>query len=217
MSDELLTQEKYWDSEVNEFDSIYSHGKSRFSNWLDKTFRWDMYARYEYTLKHSEPIKGRSFLDVGCGTGRYSIEYAKQNAGKVVGLDISSEMIKICKMRAEKDNFEKQCSFYQTDLTKYNLDSKFDVCIGIGLFDYISDPAPVILKMQQAVSECAIMSFPRAGTWRALIRKIRLRLKGCPVFFYSKAKIENELNKAGFKKIEIEILGQLFCVTAHVK
>jgi len=217
MSDELFTQEKYWDSEVNEFDSIYSHGKSKLSNWLDKTFRWDMYARFEYTIKNSEPIKNRSFLDVGCGTGRYSIEFAKRGAGKVVGIDISKEMIKVCNLQAEKSGYQKLCTFYQTDLTKFNSENKFDVCIGIGLFDYISNPLPVISKMQKLVSDSAIMTFPRFGTWRAFIRKIRLGLKGCPVYFYSKSKIEKILTEAGFHKFEIEIVGQLYCITAYVK
>ncbi|MHB1689029.1 MAG: class I SAM-dependent methyltransferase [Ignavibacteriaceae bacterium] len=215
MTNELLTQEKYWDSEVKDFDSIYSHGKSRFSNWLDKTFRWDMYARYEFTLKNSEPIKDKSFLDVGCGTGRYSIEFAKRGAGKVVGLDISNEMIKVCEDRSKKEGFENFCIFYQTDLIQYRNDSLFDVCIGVGLFDYISNPLPVISKMHKVVSGCAIMTFPRSGTWRAYLRKIRLGLKGCPVYFYSKTKIEKLLADAGFKSHDIEIVGQLYCVKAN--
>ena len=50
MSRELETQRRYWDGEVAEFDAIYSHGKSKWSNWIDASFRWDMYARYEYTI-----------------------------------------------------------------------------------------------------------------------------------------------------------------------
>ncbi len=216
MSDELLNQEKYWDSEVKDFDSIYSHGKSKFSNWLDKTFRWDMYARYEFTLKNSEPISGRSFLDVGCGTGRYSLEYAKRGAGKVIGIDISKEMVKVCNTRAKNEGFENICKFYQADLTNYKAESLINVCIGIGLFDYISDALPVIKIMHEVVSDCAIMTFPRSGTWRSLIRKIRLGMKGCPVYFYSRSKIKKLLLYAGFKSYDIEVVGQLYCIVARV-
>ncbi len=217
MKNELITQEKYWDSEVNEFDSIYSHGKNKFSNWLDKVFRWDMYARFEFTMQNSEPIKDRTFLDVGCGTGRYSIEFAKRGASGVTGLDISSQMIEVCNSRIKKEHLENNCKFYQSDLINFKINSKFDVCIGIGLFDYISDALPVITQMCNVVTDCSIMTFPRRRTWRSLIRKVRLSLKGCPVFFYSKSKIEKLLSDAGFKSYEIKIVGQLFCVKAKQK
>ena len=92
MTKELHEQEKFWDREINNFDSIYSHKKGAFENWLDRTFRWDMYERYKYTLEQCEPVKGRTFLDVGCGTGQYSLELARRNASLVCGLDISSNM-----------------------------------------------------------------------------------------------------------------------------
>ncbi len=216
MNNELLTQEKYWDSEVKEFDSIYSHKKSKFSNWLDKTFRWDMYARYEFTLKNSEPIKNRSFLDVGCGTGRYSIELAKRGADKVIGIDIANEMVKVCQERIKKELVSNKCKFIQSDLLAYQPESKFDVCIGIGLFDYVNEALPVLTKMHDVVTDSAIMTFPRSGTLRSLIRKIRLGIKGCPVYFYSQKKIERLLNEAGFRSYKIEMIGQLFCVKAKL-
>lgn len=216
MNDELLKQKQYWDSEVSDFDSIYSHQKSKFANWLDTTFRWDMYARYEYTLQHSEPIQGRQFLDVGCGTGRYALEYARRGAAHVVGIDISDRMIQVCERRAEQENLQSQCTFLVSDLLQYQPDRVFDVSIGIGLFDYISDPLPVMRRMREVVRDCAIMSFPRLWTWRAPVRKARLALKGCPVYFYSQARLENLLKEAGFVRHEMEQVGQLYCVTGFV-
>ncbi|MFZ0455685.1 MAG: class I SAM-dependent methyltransferase [Ignavibacteriaceae bacterium] len=216
MSSELEIQKKYWDNEVQSFDSIYTHGKSDFSNWLDKKFRWDMFARFKYTIENSKPIAGKTFLDVGCGTGLYSIEFAKNNASEVTGIDISSNMIKICEGRAEKENVKEQCKFYMGDLLTFNPDTKYDVVIGIGLFDYISEPYDVLKKMHDVSRDRAIFSFPRSSTWRAYARKIRLTLRGCPVYFYSESQLEELLKKAGFKRFESEILGQLFCITAFV-
>jgi hypothetical protein len=53
-------------------------------------------------------------------------------------------------------------------------------------------------------------------TWRAPVRRVRLALKGCDVYFYSKTKIDALLKQAGFARYEIEQVGQLFCVTAFV-
>ena len=216
MNGELDIQKKYWDKEVQTFDSIYTHGKSSISNWLDKKFRWDMYARFNYTIQKSKPISGMTFLDVGCGTGLYSIEFAKNNASKVTGIDIADNMIKVCKERAEKENLTEKCDFYVGDLLTFNSDSKYDVVIGIGLFDYISQPFNVIKKMHDVSKDRVIFSFPRSATWRAFLRKIRLSLKGCPVYFYSKGQLDELLKKSGFKRYESEIVGQLICITAFV-
>jgi len=58
------------------------------------------------------------------------------------------------------------------------------------LFDYVKDPLPVLAKMRQSVDGRAILSFPRRWTWRAPVRKARLALKGCDVYFYTAGEIE---------------------------
>lgn len=217
MSQEIIKQKHFWNREVNSFDSIYSHEKSRFGNLLDSLFRSDMYERFNYTMRKSEPVAGLSFLDVGCGTGRYSIEFARKNAARVVGLDISETMIDVCRRRATEEKLIDKTSFIQTDLLQFKPDEKFDVSIGIGLFDYIKDPLPVLKEMRECVSDRAIMSFPRFWTWRAPVRKVRLGVKGCGVYFYTKARIEKLLKAAGFESFEIQKVGKLHCVTAFVK
>ena len=216
MNQELKKQKNYWDQEVGDFDSIYSHGKSKFDNWIDATFRWDMYARFDYTIQHSEPIAGRTFLEVGCGTGRYALEFARRGASRVVGIDIAERMIEVCNTRARREHLEDRCTFLPSDLLQYSLISKFDVVIGIGLFDYIAEPLPVLTKMREVVSDRAIISLPRFWTWRAPVRRVRLALKGCDVFFYTKERIDMLLKQAGFKRYELEQVGQLYCVTAFV-
>lgn len=216
MSEDLVKQKDYWDREVAGFDSIYSHGKGKLDNWIDATFRWDMYARFGYTMRHAEPVAGRSFLDVGCGTGRYALEFARRGAGRVVGIDIAAKMVAVCEARAREAGVEDRCTFIQSDLLAYEPDARFNVCIGIGLFDYVRDPLPVMTKMRQVVDDRAIMSLPRFWTWRAPVRKVRLALRGCPVFFYTKERIDALLKQAGFARYELEQVGQLYCVTAYV-
>jgi 2-polyprenyl-3-methyl-5-hydroxy-6-metoxy-1,4-benzoquinol methylase len=216
MREDLSRQETYWDNQVGGFDSIYERSKGGFENWIDSTFRWDMYARFDYTMKNSAPIQDRTFLDVGCGTGRYSLEFARRGARRVVGIDIAENMLAVCQTRALAEHLDERCTFQHADLTQYAPDTPFDVCIGIGLFDYIRDPQPVVTKMGQVVTDRAIMSFPRFWTWRAPVRRVRLALRGCDVYFYSKERIASLLNHAGFSHYEIDRVGQLYCVTAFV-
>ncbi len=216
MNQDLLKQKDYWDHQVNDFDSIYARSKSRFDNWIDATFRWDMYVRFDYTMENAEPIHGRTILDVGCGTGRYALEFARRGARRVVGIDIAEKMLAVCEQRAREEHLDDRCVFVHTDLTKYQPDEKFDVCIGIGLFDYIREPLPVLIKMREVVTDRAIVSLPRFWTWRAPVRRARLALRGCDVYFYTKEHIDALLRQAGFKKYTLKQVGQLYCVTAFV-
>ncbi|HVG19433.1 MAG TPA: class I SAM-dependent methyltransferase [Blastocatellia bacterium] len=214
-ADEILTQRNYWNSEVNAFHSIYSHQKSKLARYLDQVFRKDMYDRFVFTIDNCAPVERRSFLDVGCGSGIYSLELARRGAASVTGLDIAENMLEICRRSAAQERVDDRCRFLHTDLLEYRADSSFDVSIGIGLFDYISDPLPVLKKMRQVTTDKAIMSFPRLYTWRAPVRKARLSLKGCPVFFYTREKIGRLLKEAGFESHEVTKVGKLHCVIAH--
>jgi len=48
------------------------------------------------------------------------------------------------------------------------------------------------------------------------VRKVRLARKGCDVYFYSKARIEQLLGEAGFSRQEIVKVGKLYCCVAYV-
>jgi len=215
MSEELQKQKTYWNKEVDAFDAIYSHNKGLTGNVLDRLVRWDMYKRFEFTLQNSEPIKDSLFLDVGCGTGKYSLEYARLGARFVVGLDVSERMVDTCTKRAREMGFSDRTNFLVTDLMDYEPDREFDVCIGIGLFDYIRNPIPVIQKMGACVRRKVILSFPTIWTWKAPVRKIKLGMGNCDVFFYTKNNVRTIIERAGFKDYSVEKIGQLYCVVAR--
>lgn len=216
MSKELLAQRRFWNNEADSFQRIYTHKKSAVSNALDKVFRKDMYERYAFTIENCEPVANRNFLDVGCGNGLYSLELARRGAAKVVGIDIAEVMIDLCKRSSVAQNLDDRCTFIQTDLLAYkNSDVNFDVSFGIGLFDYIRDPLPVLRRMRELSADKAIMSFPRLWTWRAPVRKVRLSIKGCDVVFYSAARINELMTEAGFSRHTLTKVGKLYCVVAY--
>jgi len=216
VNEELLAQRKYWNNEADAFQRIYTHRKSKMSNMLDSVFRKDMYERFVFTIKNCEPVKDRSFLDVGCGNGLYTFDLARKGARRILGLDISEVMIGLCKEASERENLADRCEFIQTDLLEYKSNEKFDVSFGIGLFDYIKDPAPVLKKMREMSTDKVILAFPRYWTWRAPVRKVRLNARGCDVFFYTKSKLNELMRDAGFKRHEVHRVGKLHCVIGYV-
>lgn len=215
MSKEIDIQSAYWDRESASFESIYSHQKSAFSNWLDKVFRKDMFQRFEFTMKHGAPFAGRSYLDVGCGSGLYSVEFAKRGGERVLGIDIAEHMVGLSQELARREGVEAKCTFKLSDLLALETNERFDVSIGIGLFDYVTDPLPVLKKMREVTTGSVIASFPRLWTWRAPIRKVRLALRGCPVRFFSRGEVEQLMRSAGFDHTYIEKVGKLYCVVGY--
>ena len=215
MNSDIISQSKYWNNEAQSFHTIYSQDKSALANRLDRWFRQDIFDRFVFTLQHCSPVSGRTFLDVGCGSGQYSIELARNGAASVVGIDIAENMLHLCRQSADSAEVQDRCTFLHTDLLQFHPKRSFDVGIGIGLFDYIREPLPVLNKMREVCTDRVIVSFPRVWTWRAPVRKLRLLLRGCPVFFYSRGNILSLMEEAGFTNIQIHKVGKLFCAIGY--
>jgi 2-polyprenyl-3-methyl-5-hydroxy-6-metoxy-1,4-benzoquinol methylase len=207
-------QARFWDHESQAFDAIYSHRKTALSNLLDRIFRKDMYDRFQFAIDHCQPIANRSVLDLGCGSGRYAVALAKAGASRVLGIDIAPRMLELARSLAAEQGVADRCSFEHTDVLSLDAGSKFDFILGIGLFDYIRDPLPALTKIRDLTAGRAIISFPRLMTWRALPRKVRLSLRGCDVYFYTRSAILKHLKDAGFAVSAIQKVGKLDCVVA---
>lgn len=213
----MLSQGEYWSKEAQKFDAIYSHKKNKLSVLLDKVFRKAMYQRFNYTMKQSEPIAGKTFLDVGCGTGLFSLELARRGGKKVTGIDVAPRMVEICKSRAKAEGVVDNTCFILNDVMDFDTDGQFDITIGMGLLDYINDPLPELTRMRELTSDKVMLSFPILWNWRTIPRKIRLRLKGCPVYFYTPCNIRDLITKAGFKNYAVKQMGPMYFVTAFCR
>jgi len=85
---------------------------------------------------------GDSVLDVGCGTGRHCVEFARRGL-QVTGVDISSGMLQEARKEAEKSHVD--IEFIQCDATQFSTHSRYDaaVCLcegAFGLFNMDDDP-----------------------------------------------------------------------------
>lgn len=70
--------------------------------------------------------KNLRILDVGCGTGRHSIELTRRGY-KVIGTDLSLTMLKRAKEKAESENLS--IDFQQHDSRELSFESEFDLAI----------------------------------------------------------------------------------------
>lgn len=203
----------YFEDEAAGFDSIYSGEKSGLMRLMDRIFRKDMYERFRLTIEECEDDSIQSVLDIGTGTGRFLFPLASKKS-RLVGIDFSAPMIEMARKYAEQQGVADKCEFHVQDFLDASFDEPFDAIMAIGLFDYLQDPSVFLKKMAGVAQKKIIASWPLKGTWRAPIRWVRLRMRGCPVYFFTRREVENYYRDAGLKIQRFEKVGKLYFVVA---
>jgi len=95
---------------------------------------------------NSSSWKGKSVLDVGCGTGGFAFKIAKKGA-KVLGIDYSKEAIKI----ASEQHKHKNLQFLHADINK-NLSGKYDIITSIGTLEHMDNPLKILKSFKKHLS-----------------------------------------------------------------
>ncbi|HEX7401980.1 MAG TPA: methyltransferase domain-containing protein [candidate division Zixibacteria bacterium] len=101
--------------------------------YMDNIFTKNTVKEVDFLLKELRLPKRGSILDMGCGTGRHSIELAKRGY-KVTGVDLSSGMLSQAKMQAQKAKVKVE--WVQSDATRFKSKRPFDaaICLCEGAF-----------------------------------------------------------------------------------
>ena len=73
----------------------------------------------------------------------------------------------------------------------------------MGVLDYVADPLAFLTKLRQIVTDRAVISFPSKHWLRTPLRKIRYRLRQCPVYFYDEPQILRLGHEAGFGTVDV--------------
>ncbi len=207
--------EEYWQGVAEEFDTFYREEKAALRRLIDKIFRKNMTERLIYTLQECKSVNGKRILDIGCGSGRLTIELAKRGA-QVVGIDFSSNMLDLAKALARRHKVADNCSFIQENFLDHTFRNDFDVTIALGFFDYTEDATPYLKKMGDLTSEKCIMSFPSKFAFQVPLRMIWLKSRKLPVYFYTKTQIRHLL-APHFPRVKIKKISAGFFSVAFAK
>ncbi|MFI5527786.1 class I SAM-dependent methyltransferase [Kitasatospora sp. NPDC051853] len=85
-------------------------------------------------------VRGRSVLDLACGTGFYSREFKRRGASEVFGVDISVEMIAAAREIERHDPLGVRYEVGDV-LELGDLEPKFDVALGVQCLNYAESVA----------------------------------------------------------------------------
>jgi ubiquinone/menaquinone biosynthesis C-methylase UbiE len=192
------------------FDGLYG-GDNMATRLFDRVLRKPMYQRYRLTIEALGNAKGKKYLDLGCGSGRYAINLARLGA-KVVGLDFSPAMLDLARAYAKQEGVGSKVKFIQTDMNRWmdETDEHFDATFAMGVFDYLDDPVATLRRMLK-VADKAYLSIPAPEFPRAQLRRLRYARQNCPVYFYTRPQVEELVSKAGGKITRMVLLGRSGC------
>jgi SAM-dependent methyltransferase len=103
----------------------------------DNDFTHNTASEVDFLIEELRIKPGSSVLDVGCGTGRHSLELAKRGY-TVTGLDLSAEMLAKAAAKAEAANV--MVEWVHSDATQFAFSEKFDaaICLCEGAFGLLS-------------------------------------------------------------------------------
>ena len=90
-----------------------------------------------FLLEWCEPVRGRTVLDLGCGEGYVARQLKNRGAERLVGLDISEEMIRHAQEREDKEKLG--IRFFPGDACDLSMfaDESFDLVVAVFLFNYL--------------------------------------------------------------------------------
>jgi ubiquinone/menaquinone biosynthesis C-methylase UbiE len=129
---------------------------------LEVVERYDRYAgrymmpEYKYFARkiQRKGIRGGNVLDIGSGSGRLAVELAKAGRGafKIIGLDISREMLELARRNARQAGVGDSLRFIQAAASVLPFpDGSFDLVISYASLHHWRDPVAVFNEVQRVV------------------------------------------------------------------
>lgn len=202
MHSDSLRTENYFQQRAQQFDALYSEART-WQYFVNRVFRRPLYERVHRTVEAFEGLNDFTVLDVGCGSGRNSVVFAKSGARRVVGIDFSENMIGLARECARRHRVADQCEFICGDALTHSFRERFDVVVALGVFDYIREPGLLLRRMLELASQKAVASFPGWSLLRAPLRKARYWLRDCPVYFSTRKRLQQVCRDAGLEDFDL--------------
>ncbi len=193
---------QFFNAYAEKFSSIYQEDEQKrgwFDSLMDRWFRQSIYTRFKFTLAHTAKSSIQSVLDIGCGPGHYSVAFLEQ--GKVVtAIDVAADMLRLTQSRVDATGHADRFSAVHADYMTHELEDKSDAACVMGVFDYVAEPVPMLKKLLADTRREIYISIPNNHGLLALQRKVRYRLKNCPLYLYSRDYLDACLQEAGCRE-----------------
>lgn len=164
--------------------ALFDHSAETYDEWCSTPLGSFVDELENEIMKEvAQPKKNEKALDLGCGTGIYSLWLSEQDV-IVTGIDISSEMLKKAKSKAEDKN--QNIEFIKGDIHSLPFpDQTFDLILSNIVLEFVDSPEKVIsegLRVLKQGGRLVIGIIGRHSEWAKLYEK-RGKDKKESVFF----------------------------------
>jgi 2-polyprenyl-3-methyl-5-hydroxy-6-metoxy-1,4-benzoquinol methylase len=107
-----------------------------------------------------------SVLDVGCGEGVLTVEWADRlGGGRVVGIDLDDDKLRAEWEARSRPNLE----FRAEEATRLSFgDGEFELASAIEVLEHVPDPEATVAEMARVARRHLLVSVPREPLWRGL-------------------------------------------------
>lgn len=157
----------------------------------------DAYQQPEKVLEYLGDLNGKKIMDIGAGSGYFSMKLAKEGA-QVIAADVSDEFQAVLKKRIEDNNFE-NIELRKIPYDSPNMaDNEVDMVLIVNTYHHIENRVDYFSKVKKGIKptgELVVIDYFK---------------KGIPVGPPANHKIDletvkSELEKAGYTQLDVNV------------
>ena len=197
--------------------SRFQENKEYFNKWAhtyDKyLFRWFMKRAQQKSIDLIDKMNF-SALEVGCGTGEGLLMLKEATNGKIVGIDISDEMLKRARNKLKGKNINVKKA--NVENIPYNNET-FDAVLSTESFHHYVNPRKAINEMKRVLKKGGNLIITDANFYLPLFNKIMEKIEPGIVHIYNKKEMKKIFIQAGLKNIKQKRTAFAFFITKGVK
>ncbi|WP_258084294.1 class I SAM-dependent methyltransferase [Thermococcus thermotolerans] len=178
---------EYFDRIAGRYDDWY---RTKTGTYVDRIEKWLVFSMLQ--------SKSGKALDLGCGTGNYTLELKKRGFD-VIGLDASEGMLEVAR--------SKGLNCIKGDA--YSLpfpDESFDLVLSVTMFEFIYEPERVVAEISRVLKpggEVLIATMNGRSAWFVFKRLKSVFVETAYRYarFYTPGELEDLLRDAGFADV----------------
>jgi SAM-dependent methyltransferase len=138
----------------------------------DEPYTGNTTGEVTFIVSELDLSPGCRILDMGCGTGRHTVELAKRGY-RVTGVDLSADMLQQAQIKAEQAGVSPE--FIRSDATKFNRKNAFDAAISLceGALCLLAEDDDPLLRDAHIIKNMAQSLRPRGECILTVLNAMR--------------------------------------------
>jgi len=189
----------YWNNKIIEWEDSMGNGQNlSFVERFASYFREPVKNRSRICMDTLRPfIEGKTILELGCGSGFFSLALYKNSGVKnVIGFDISEKAINRAKKLCQEQGLTQYCEFHQAEAVSATL-PKADIVIGLGFLDYLAAEDITTLFGKLKMNHFLFTFSEKVPSLFRYLHILYLLSQRCPKhFYYAKTDIRRFIGNA---------------------